>query len=175
MCSRPVLGYGFGTAPKSLVKTTRDTIQITDAAGKVIDPAYELNAPDFIALNGVLSSGVAVSLTIRGGPPFKNTPGLQWHLYGEKGEIRVTSSIAFLSFTSPDLKIEVHDFEKDDVEIVEIKGREFDGFELGMPSDNVGRAYETIAEGKGNCAFEDAVERHRFLNSLLKENGLEEM
>jgi predicted dehydrogenase len=137
----------------------------------VVESDNKPDTPDFISLHGVTKSGTALAITIRGGKPFKNSPALDWRLYGEKGEIRVSSSQAFLQFTVPDMMIEVHDFESDEIEVVEIKGREFDGFSLATPADNVGRAYEAIAEVGSNCTFEDAVERHRLLDAMFKENG----
>lgn len=147
---------------------------LTNDAGEVVESDNKPDTPDFISLHGVTKAGIALNITIRGGKPFKNTPALEWRLYGEKGEIRVSSSQAFLQFTVPDIKIEVHDFESDEVKVVEIRGREFDGFQLDTPADNVGRAYETIAEAGSNCTFEDAVERHRLLDAMFKENGYEQ-
>lgn len=37
----------------------------------------------------------------------------------------------------------------------------------------VGRVYEAIAEGRSICTFEDAVQRHDFLDSLWKEGGFD--
>lgn len=76
------------------------------------------------------------------------------------------------------MKIEVHDFEKDSVEVVEPERDEFDSKEgwkeeFGLPARNVGRLYKGLAGGEVNCSFEDAVERHRLIEGMYRENGIQ--
>lgn len=171
MRSMIALGYGFQSPPKTLVANQRKYIQITDSEGKVLEEKHAKTSDDTIFLNGTLSSGIPLSMTLRGGKPFKDTPGLEWRIYGETGEIRVTASGPFLNIGYPDTKIQIHDFEKDTVEEVQVDKDEFDeGF--GIPARNVGRLYKALADGKINCSFEDAVERHALLDAMYKENGI---
>jgi len=67
------------------------------------------------------------------------------------------------------MKIELYDFEKETLEDVKIPEDELD--ELGLPARNVARVYKALANGKVNCTFEDAVERHEFIAELYRENG----
>lgn len=79
------------------------------------------------------------------------------------------------------MKLEVHDFESDTVEEVEVVSEAVDGID-GIPGGNVARVYralkglregkEGLVEGGGLCGFEDAVERHRVLEGIYRENGI---
>jgi predicted dehydrogenase len=164
-----VLGYGFESPPKTLLANQRPFIQLLSDDGKVLEDKHPKNSDDTIFLIGTLSTGIPLSFSLRGGKAFKGTPGLEWRIYGERGEIKITASGPFLQIGYPDMKIEVHDFEKDTVEEVTIPTDELDGF--GIPARNVARVYKGFVEGKINCTFEDAVERHRLIDEMYTENG----
>ena len=66
-------------------------------------------------------------------------------------------------------KIEVHDFESDSVEEIEIPVDEVDA--LPMNARNVGRVYRAFANGEISCNFEDAVDRHQLIDEVYRENG----
>ncbi|KAL2070662.1 hypothetical protein VTL71DRAFT_13688 [Oculimacula yallundae] len=171
------LGYGFSPAPKSLVASRRTHQKLLSSTGEVVQEKYAITSDDTIFLNGTLSSSIPLSLSLRGGKAFKGTPGLEWRIYGETGEIRVTSTGPFLNIGYDDVKIEVYDFdlsggEGGEVEVVEVEKDEFDEKEWGLPSRNVARLYKELAEGKNNCSFEDAVERHELIANMYKENGI---
>ncbi|KAI8629729.1 NAD-binding Rossmann fold oxidoreductase family protein [Xylariaceae sp. FL1651] len=169
-----VLGYGFSPAPKSLLANRRKYQKLLDKDGKVINEKFEATFEDTIFLHGTLSTGVPLSFSLRGGKHFKDSPGLDWRIYGETGEIRVTSPQAFLQIGHPDTKVQVYDFEKDEIEEVEVKKDEFDeGDKYGQPAKNVGRLYKGLAEGQVNCSFEDAVLRHELIDAMYKENGIQ--
>ncbi|CZR54084.1 related to dehydrogenases and related proteins [Phialocephala subalpina] len=172
-----VLGYGFESGPKTLLANRRKTVQIVDAEGTAIETKNK-TSDDTIFLNGTLTSGIPISMTLRGGKPFKDIPGLDWRIYGSTGEIRITASGPFLQIGYPDMKIQVHDFEKDTVEEVEVEKDKFDSEDggkgiFGLPARNVGRLYKSLAEGKVNCSFEDAVERHALIDGMYRENGID--
>ena len=174
-----VLGYGFKD-PKGLLEGRRTHIDLVDGEGKVVEKNVPKTADDTIFVHGKLSTGVPVSLTLRGGKPFKGTPGLDWRIYGETGEIRITAGGPFLQIGYPDMKVELHTFETDVVEEVEVPKDEFDAEDpgsafSGIASRNVGRLYKGLAEGEVNCSFEDAVERHEFLEELYRQNGYVEV
>lgn len=169
-----VLGYGFESAQKSVLANRREIIGIISAEGKTVKENVPKTSEDTIFLIGTLSSGIPLSMTLRGGKAFKDTPALDWRIYGETGEIRITSSTAFLNIGSADLKIQVFDTEKDSVEDVESEKDEFDeDGKFGMPARNVGRVYKAFAEGENTCSFEDAVERHALIDAMYKENGID--
>jgi predicted dehydrogenase len=164
-----VLGYGF-TATRALLENRRTHVNLVDAEGKVVKENVPKTADDTIFLTGTLSTGIPVSMSLRGGKPFKGTPGLDWRIYGETGEIRVTAMGPFLQIGYPDMKIELYDVEKDTVEEVQIPKDDFDdGYEFA--ARNVGRLYRGLAKGEVNCSFEDAVLRHELLEELYQQNG----
>ncbi|CZT45595.1 related to dehydrogenases and related proteins [Rhynchosporium secalis] len=171
------LGYGFKPAPKSLVASRRTHQKLLSSDGAVLEEKHAITSDDTIFLHGAVSTGIPLSFSLRGGKAFKGTPGLEWRIYGENGEIRVSGSGPFLNVGYPDIKIEVVDFDlsggdEDKVEVVEIEKDEFDGEEWAQYSRNVARLYEELAEGKINCSFEDAVERHELIDGMYKENGI---
>jgi len=113
-----------------------------------------------------------LSFSLNGaGKSFKGVPALEWRIYGEKGEIRVTAASAFLSACDDEMKIELYDFATDAVESVDIPKDEVDASSFHWATRNVARVYRALAKGEVNCSFEDAVERHEFLTELFKENG----
>jgi predicted dehydrogenase len=165
------LGYGFHPSPTSLLANRRKTTTLIDPDGKVLEETHPRTADDTIFLHGTLSTGIPLSLSMRGGPAFKNTPGMDWRIYGETGEIRVTASGPFVQIGYPDMKAEVFDFKSNEVREVVLAKDEFE--ELGVPGRNVARVYRAFAEGEIVCSFADAVERHRLIDQMYRENGIE--
>jgi predicted dehydrogenase len=123
--------------------------------------------PDHVMLQGTLKNSAApLSITIRVGKSYPNTPGLTWHILGMKGEIRVTSYAA-LSLGIPGEKIEVFDHEKDTVEAVDVEYAK-EVRELPMFANNVGGLYEMYAKGETVVGFEEAVAMHKVLDKMEK-------
>ncbi|PSS25234.1 hypothetical protein M430DRAFT_133496 [Amorphotheca resinae ATCC 22711] len=164
-----VLGYGF-EKHNSIIANRRPFVKLLNSEGKVVDEKHPKTADDTIFFSGIIKgSGVPFSFSLRGGTPFKNTPGLEWRIYGSKAEIRVTAPNPFLQIGLPDTKVEIHDFAKDTVEEVPFPKDEFEDF--AVPARNVSRVYQKFAKGEIICSFEEAVQRHEFIEELYKENG----
>lgn len=164
-----VLGYGFKSS-NTLFANRRPNITLLSDDGNIIEQNHLKTSDDTIFLQGTLSSDIPLSYSLRGGPRFKNIPGLDWRIYGETGEIRITATGLFLNVGYSDLKVEVHNFENDTVEEVAMDRDEID--EIGeLRARNVARIYRELENGVINCTFEDAVARHEFIESLYKENG----
>lgn len=75
------------------------------------------------------------------------------------------------------MKIEVIVKDGGEVEVVAFEEGEGSGGKyenLPMPGRNVGRVYEKFKDGVEICTFEDAVERHEFIEAMYKENGYTE-
>jgi predicted dehydrogenase len=167
------LGYGFETGPKTIVANRRPTVKLldNDEDKNVLDANFKKTADDTIFLTGTLrSSSIPLSFSLRGGAPFKGQPGLDWRIAGSEGELRITAAGPFLPVGHPDMKIELHDFASDALE--EVKFEEEFG-ELGLPARNVARVYRELKLGRNNCSFDDAVERHRLIKEIYRENGVE--
>jgi predicted dehydrogenase len=154
---------------QSLLANQRPQVKILKADGSVLEESAKKTAPDHIMLQGTLTSGAIFSATVRGGSPFKDTPGLVWSIYGEKGEIRILGPSAFIELAGTS-SIELYDFDKDVVEQIEFKKGTFD--EFGPLSRNVARVYEAIAARDKSllCDFEGAVKRHEFIEEVYRQN-----
>ncbi|PBP17460.1 oxidoreductase [Diplocarpon rosae] len=132
--------------------------------GPTVMEAYAYVTPHFHAIAGEERA-------------FRGLPGLEWRIYGETGEIRVSSSGPFLNIGYDDQKIEIFDFASDSVVEVAVEKDEFDALRDNekaweLPSRNVGRIYKAFAQGQDTCTFEDAVERHALIEELYQENGI---
>jgi predicted dehydrogenase len=137
--------------------------------GFVVNEDAKKSTHDEIMIQGTLESGAVMSVSIRGGSPFKDAPGLVWSIYGEKGEIRVkgpTTHIQMKGTTS----IELHSFETDTVQKIELEKGAFD--EMSPAQRNVARLYEAIAAGDNSvlCDFQGAVKRHELVDKLYRQN-----
>jgi predicted dehydrogenase len=158
----------LGTFKKvsGITANRRLLIQLLNKDGSVAVKDFPKTTDDTILVQGVASNDAPVSYSLRGGKAFKGTPGQDWRIYGEKGEIRLTAGGPFLQIGYPDIAIAVHDFASDEVEEVHVGKDSFDKFNLSVR--NVARVYEAIADGDKSilCDFEDAVERHRLIDTL---------
>lgn len=178
------LGYGF-KSPHALLQTRRETCTLMNDDGSVAEKDIPKTADDTMFITGTLSTGIPVSFNLLGGDPFPGTNGLEWFIYGEVGTIRLTAPGPFLQIGYSDMKIELHDFATNSVKEIAIPQDEFDhnapkpgSVEFPYNPDmadfaslNMGRLYKFLATGASNCSFEDAVERHEFLEELYKQNG----
>jgi predicted dehydrogenase len=163
-----VLGYGFVKQPQTLLQTRRPTLKILSKDGTVLEESAKMETPDTIFLHGTLKSEVPISMTFRTGAPFPGTPGLDWRIAGEEGEIRITASGPFLQIGYDDAKVEV----VRDGKVESFKMGEFGEDEIdGVPFGNVSRVYRQLREGRVNCSFEEAVELHKVLEEAWKANG----
>ncbi|KAL3450215.1 hypothetical protein BJX65DRAFT_305669 [Aspergillus insuetus] len=154
---------------QSSLANQRPHVKIIRADGSVLEESARKTAPDHIMLQGTLTSGAVFSATVRGGSPCKDTPGLVWSIYGERGEIRILGPSAFIELAGTS-SIELYDFDKDVVEQIEYKKGTFN--EFGPLSRNVARVYEAIAAGDKSllCDFEGAVKRHEFIEEVYRQN-----
>lgn len=154
-----------------ILANRRPVIQLLNKDGSIAVKDYPKTTDDTVLVHGIANNDAPVSINLRGGKAFKDTPGQDWRIYGEKGEIRLTASGPFLQIGYPNIKIAVHDFVSNEVEEIEIGKDLFDNFAL--PVRNVARVYEAIANGDSSllCSFEDAVERHRLIDMLYKANS----
>jgi predicted dehydrogenase len=161
--------------PKTLLRNKPHTYKPTKPDDEPVKIVGEVTrtSHDQIVLQGILKNGAVFSYHLRGGMPFPGTPGIQWRVYGETGEIRMTAPSASISFGGPDHKIEVHDHASDSVEEVVIPKDKFDEEELSLAARAPARVYEAFAEslkkddaGPSNLfgTWDDAVERHRLID-----------
>lgn len=152
----------------SLLSVQRPTIDVVNPDGSVAKTVKQ-TSHDQILIHGKLASGAVYSFAIRGGFQFKDTPGIDWRIYGEKGEIIIKAPNLHMQIFGG-TSIDLHDFETDQVEKIDFLKETFDDY--APINRNVARLYEAVAaeDDSAFCTFERAVEHHRFLDTLYKQN-----
>lgn len=109
---------------QSLISIQRP-FKILKDDGSILDAKAKQIAPDQIMIHGTLKSGVVLAATFRDGAPFKDAPGLEWNILSEKEEIRIKGPSAHIQIFGL-ARIELHDFETDKVEKIELRKGGFD-------------------------------------------------
>ncbi|KAJ3014934.1 transcription regulator gal80 [Thoreauomyces humboldtii] len=145
-------------------------VDLLNPDGTVARSQVPKTSVDHVLVQGTLDSGAVLSVHVRSGPPFKDAPGLEWHIYGSKGEVRVTAASAHVQISGFQ-DIFLHDHERNTVEKVEVRKGLFE--EWPSVTRNVARVYERIANGAKDvsCDFEAAVARHEIVEEMMKQNG----
>lgn len=145
-------------------------VKLTKGDGS-IERTIKRETPDHVLLHATLAgSGAPLSLSVRNGQTSPSAPNLVWSIMGTKGEIRVTSASA-LNLGLPTEKIELLDFEKNAVEVVEAP-YVAEVKDFMMFANNVGTMYELYANG--GCAeqrlvdFEQAVAVHKIVEAIAR-------
>lgn len=163
---------GGGVDELSALLTTRWPKTNLLHADGTFDKVLDRKTADHVMMQGTLSgTGAPVSIAVRAGKVFKGTPGLDWRIFGTKGEIRVTAPVN-LSVGIPGEKIELFDHEKDTVETVETEWPA-SVKDVPMMAQNPGLLYELFAKGGGEgfVSFEDAVQTHRIIDAMEKSSA----
>jgi len=156
----------------SVVANQRPIVDIVGKEGQVVEKGVKKTTPDQMLVQGTTTTGAVVSYHLRESTQFPNTPRLDWRIYGDKGEIRVTSSSCFLNVGSDDAKITFAATGSEEVEDVEVGKDEWES--LAMPGRNIARLYEAFAAGKKGDEdgayrdFEYAVERHKMIEKMYE-------
>ncbi len=156
----------------SVLAIQRPTVNIISKDGSTAKKDVKVTSHDQILVHGTLNSGAVFSINVRGGNQFKDEPSVDWRIYGEKGEIWVKAPNMHMQIFGG-TSIRLHDFEKDEVKDIEFLKEEFD--DMYPINRNVARLYEAVAaEDRASfCTFEQAVENHRFIDALYKQNGVD--
>lgn len=151
----------------SLLSIGYPTVDIIDGAAnnKIIAKDVPNSVPDQVLIQGkVLPSNAVVSLQWRGGQSFPGTPQADWQIFGDKGSLRVTSSLWALNVGHPDTKLELFDARKGTVETVAAEKAGWD--ELPSRAHNIARLYEAYRKKEWYPDFEWAVKRHEIIEEL---------
>ncbi len=160
---------------QSRLQLQRPKIRVLDSfIGRSID-TIESDVPDLIYVTGTLPGSEHIlkdatfHMRYRGAPPFSGEPSLVWTILGEKGEIRLTAAFDAMLQVSQlgDVTIEIDDYEKREIERVNLKWDAFS--ELPHLSRSYASLYEAYATGAvGKYAnFDHALKRHVQLDGLL--------
>ena len=92
----------------SIIKAKYPKVQLVDHAGKIVETVPRTSY-DQILVQGHMVSGALISYHLRGGGAFGGNEGLIWRIYGEAGEIEVTTSGTYLQAGHSDMLIRLHD------------------------------------------------------------------
>lgn len=156
---------------QAIFKTYQKTTPLFDATGTVVDPAYNVTAPEFILVQGVLESGVAASINVRSTPAVADETGFKWIISGSEGEIVFTSPAGgYVQGSMPDARILLKNW-KSETEEVKWKTDEpahvTSVFEYAI---NTARLYEAFATGDedGYPSIESARKVHRLIERVKK-------
>lgn len=144
----------------------RPRVPIKDSNAKVLETVTS-DVPDLIIVSGTIaSSGYPLDVRYRRGQAFKGSPGFEWIITGESGEIRVSGPGPALQAWDNDFKIELYDFLKDEVQNVTW---EEEHSKLSVPARNVARLYNAFANGDQSlyADFNDAALRHAELEAVF--------
>ena len=155
----------------SLLSNRHATKDIINPAenNKVITKSAPNTVPDQIMLHGTVPpSGAPVTIHYRGGKPFPGTPGIEWRIQGDIGEIRLTSPSWSLNIGRPDTKIELFDVETGEVEVEVVVPERDQWDELPVPAQNIARMYEAFRKGEWFPDFEWAVRRHAMIEEMWR-------
>jgi predicted dehydrogenase len=135
------------------------------------DRIIKRETPDHIMLQGIIANNNApITIAVRSGKGFKDTPNLTWRIFGTKGEIRLTSMASLNLGIGGDM-VELYDHDKDAIEVVDVQYPDVVK-DLSPFAKHVGLMYELFAKGgsvnEGFVAFEQAVGMHQVLNRMEK-------
>lgn len=160
---------------QSHLQLQRPKLKVVDShSGRLIE-TVESDVPDLIYVTGSLPEtehivkDATCHIRFRRAQAFFGEPALVWTVFGEKGEIRLTSALTTMLQISSlmDVTIEIDDHEHDEIQSVEWKWGP--NPELSYLARSYGPLYEAYASGAiGEYAdFEHALKRHLQLDGIL--------
>ncbi|KAH8884290.1 NAD(P)-binding protein [Thozetella sp. PMI_491] len=163
--------------PKLHVQIQRPEVNIVEVPSMRVKEVKKTDIPDLLFVTGSLpaSSHVAPNATLhirfRRGQAFKGEPAMVWTINGEKGEIRITASGPSgpaVQTGLSEVMIEIHDFEKDEVEKIDWDWGTW--ADLPATARNIGALYEAYAAGDESkyATFEHALRRQRTIDEILR-------
>lgn len=138
--------------------------------GKEVDKLQK-DTPEHVTLHGRLKSGAIFNYHLRGGPPFAGAEGLVWTIYGEKGEIRITSPASPIDISHDGVKIQLHVGGEEEARTLELEKDEMEA--LPDPAQSVGRIYLAYLEGKeggegGYPTWEMGFKVHELIEDMYR-------
>lgn len=137
------------------------------------------DVPDLVSVQGTLQTssyvaeGASLLVSFRSGPSFPGTTPFVWTIYGEKGNLRMSSERGpFIQSESGGfpMPIEVHDFATDQVKQVPWAWEDWQE-QLSTRGRDIAKLYDLYYEGRlkeyGAADFDGAVVRHAQLDKML--------
>ncbi|KAF1812264.1 NAD-P-binding protein [Eremomyces bilateralis CBS 781.70] len=162
----------------SILHTKFPTATLVDPQNPLeVVGTQERTTPDELLLQGRLESGTFLSVHVRGGPPNRSAavPDLVWRIYGEKGEITVSSPQPNIINTAQGITVELHDHASHKVEKIETLSNELE--HLPDPARNIARLYEAYADKTWYPDFKHALKRYQLIDEMYRrlDNGQQDI
>lgn len=188
------LAINYVLAALGEVKTLHSIMAGQRATASLLDPETKqvnhvpFDTPDTTQLLARLDSGCLLTYHLRGGDAFPGTPGVDWRIYGDMGEIRVTNPVSAMDIMHAGVKVSLQVFgpppekpsppgmedRSHEVSDVVIESDEMSA--LPHPAQNVGRIYEAFAQGRrsqkgeagGFPGWGVAIKRHELIEEMWR-------
>jgi predicted dehydrogenase len=148
------------------MRTTWPIVDLMDG-DKVLESGIVKTADDYVALQGTTVNGTTYVYNMRGGDAFISEEGFVWDIIGDSGQIRVTGSTIMANLGAEDYQIRVKDDTTGKIKDVDLDS----SLDVPLAAQNVGKLYESYAAGDSMCTFEDALQRHKFLDGVFEAAG----
>lgn len=137
------------------------------STGEVVEKDVTNTVPDQILMYGTVeNSNAFVTINLHAGKEIPGLPRLDWRIQGDKGWLRLTSSVLFQNVGSPDTKLELVKSDGS-VEEIFVEPQEWD--DLPIPAQNIARIYEAYRKDEWVPTFDWAVKRHELLDRMWKQ------
>ncbi|KAI0141774.1 NAD(P)-binding protein [Xylariaceae sp. FL1272] len=141
---------GFVTI-QSVFKNQVKSTQTVDSQGAVVDPDFNVTAPEQMLLQGILKSGAAANFSIRTTATAAEKAAYRWVITGTEGEVVYTADAGTFQTPPPNQKIYLKkgDAEIEQVDFSREEGEYID--QTAMLGVNVQRLYDAYAKGEDDA------------------------
>ncbi len=172
----------------SLLVNQYPKVSIVDPATNEVIEKRKSDVPTQIVFDAIMKSGVIFTYKLHTSANFTagakprtdrgRLPGLDWRIFGSKGEIRVTGyKMWSLNAGADDIVLEICKVDDGEVVTVDIDVDEFE--HLPIPARNIARLYEAFASGAGIQQkkgewypdFDYALKKHELIEEMYLKNG----
>ena len=153
----------------------RPDIRVRDPSTNTIVDHIKSDVPDLVSFHGAIVPAsrsvddATLSFSFRRGQPFPGTRSLTWTINCEHGEVRL-SSPSSLSAEDKTVTIQVHSFDDDKVEDVDIDWSDAQD-EIPLMARSVRNCLYAFADGRaegdGWVSIEDAANHSRLIQKFL--------
>ncbi|KAL7907295.1 putative oxidoreductase [Trichoderma velutinum] len=135
--------------------------------GVVVETGVPKDTDDGIIVHGKFVSGAVSSIHIRGNPPLPSTPGMQWRIVGDKGEILITGAKPNIQLGIENASIQLYDATTGSSKEIPIPTDK--NSTLPTVAQNIGRLYDAFADDSPEYStFQGALIKHRLINELFR-------
>ena len=142
------------------------SVDIYSNTGELLEKDFPITAADHFLAQGILSTGVVLSLVVSNGPTIDH--GFRWNILGSKGTMEITAPhFLTLDGQGTSVKVKLHGEEEVVMKVQRPKGAPK---EVMGPAEGVWALYDEYAKGKEGEWFdlEDSLKMHRMIHDLAE-------